>query len=177
MAADAGAGAARKDVRLRLCEAWIGLAHASPRLRPALLCLVRAAPSPLGPAAAYKCTQPCGRFEEPLPRDDGTYVPGNRVFKLSGNLWALNPYYGTLVKIPGAPNLSMEKPIAEHVKNVLRGRQAFGLTHGLTRKWAQLPKGKRELSATASLPARNVKRARPGPVAPGDAVPRMGSLE
>ena len=70
----------------------------------------------------------------------------------------------------------MAKPIAEHVQNVLRGRQTWGLTHGLAMKWAQLPKGKRELSPRAAMPARKVKRARAGPVQAGDDIPRMGDL-
>ena len=117
------------------------------------------------------------RFTEPIPREDAAFVPGRRCFTISGNAWLLNGYYGTLVDIPGAPNASMRKPIAEHVKAVLRGRAPWGLRHRLTKTWAQLPSGKLELSADAAMPKRRgAKRARSGPSALGEAPPQMGAL-
>ena len=115
---------------------------------------------------------------EPLPRADGVFVPGKHCFGVMGNLWMVNGYYGSLDDLPGAPNLTMRKPIAEHVKSVLRGRQPWGVKHKLTHKWAQLPKGKSELKGAAAMPMRRgAKRARAPPLNAGDEKPRMRALQ
>ena len=66
----------------------------------------------------------------------------------------------------------------EYVKNVLRGRAAWGLKHRLTRKWAELPAQKRALTMAEAMP-RVAKRAannvRVPPLAEG-AVGRSGPL-
>ena len=53
-----------------------------------------------------------------------------------------------------------KKPITEHVKNVLRGRAAWGLVHPLQAVWAQLPSSELVLSDAAALPQCAAKRAR-----------------
>ena len=117
------------------------------------------------------------RFEEPRPGDDDAYVLGKRTFTLCGNLWSLNGVFGNLNEIPGGPNATMRKPIAEHVKNVLRGREPWGLKHRLTKDWAQLAAGKLELKAKVAMRKKDgAKRARAGPLEPGDEPPAKGPL-
>ena len=124
-------------------------------------------PSPL--------TRPSLRsFTQVIPRADGLFVPGTHKFKVACNLWALNGYDGSLEAIAGAPNQTMRKPLAEYLKNILRGRKHHGLGCRLTRKWAELPPGQTELPPEVAFPARAVeKRARPGPALEGGSLPRM----
>ena len=67
----------------------------------------------------------------------------------------------------GMPNESFKKPICEHVKNILRGRKAWGLMHALTDTWAQLPSGTMELPVAQRQARAPAKRSRAGaPKAP-----------
>ena len=59
----------------------------------------------------------------------------------------------------GMKNDMYRKAIAEHVKNVLRGRERWGLKHRLGKMWAQLPAGKLELSLPAAYRGRRATRA------------------
>ena len=63
---------------------------------------------------------------------------------------------------PGAQNETLTAPIAEHVKNTLRGRRAWGLQHGLSDTWAELPRGKVVLSKAVAFPGPLAKRRRSG---------------
>ena len=74
------------------------------------------------------------------------------------------------------PNETCKKPIAEHVKNIMRGRKAWGLNHQLQEKWAELPPSQPVLSAADAFEEpeqRMAKRKREAP--PTMAVP-MGKL-
>ena len=101
-----------------------------------------------------------GRYVEPKPRADGLFAKGHREFKLIFNVWKILGHNGDVVGEAGMPNATCKKPIAEHVKNVLRGRKAWGLEHPLQENWAQLPAGQLVLSNAAALPACAPKRAR-----------------
>ena len=58
-------------------------------------------------------------------------------------------------------NATMEKSIAEYIKNVLRGCKMWGLKVRLSKLWAELPKDRLELTDEEALPrASNAKRAR-----------------
>ena len=82
---------------------------------------------------------PARRYEEPLPRADGAFQPGIRRFTIQCNIWTLNGLLGRLNGIEGGPNATVRKPIADYVKNVLKGRKAHGIKHVLQKEWAQLP--------------------------------------
>ena len=49
---------------------------------------------------------------EPIPREDGVFVPGPRTFKFTSNLWGINGVTGELKPILGGDNAAMKKPIA-----------------------------------------------------------------
>ena len=71
----------------------------------------------------------------------------------------------------------MLKPLAEYIKNILRGRKAWGLKIKLSGKWAELPKGTVELTNEQAFPRRQgVKRVRPMADAEGVRVSAMGAL-
>ena len=116
------------------------------------------------PAALTRALVPSpvrsGRYVEPKPRADGLFAKGHREFKLIFNVWKILGHNGDVVGEAGMPNATCKKPIAEHVKNVLRGRKAWGLEHPLQENWAQLPAGQLVLSNAAALPACAPKRAR-----------------
>ena len=105
-----------------------------------------------------------GRYVEPKPRADGCFARGHREFKLILNIWKILGHNGDVVGEAGMPNATCKKPIGEHVKNVLRGRKAWGLAHPLQETWAQLPAGKMVLSDAAALPACAPKRERAPPM-------------
>ena len=78
---------------------------------------------------------------------------------------------------PPTRRVDTKKEISEHVKNVLRGRAAWGLRHQLQAEWAQLPPTQLHLTKEAAMPrAAGAKRARVGWRAPGEAAPSMGNL-
>ena len=114
-------------------------------------------------------------FTEPVPRDDGVYVPGAS-FTLTGNVWVFNGRDGAPQPAPGLPNKTMLAPLREYLKNVLRGRARWGLKHRLTCSWAELPTAREALSTEEAQPRRSVKRARVGPSTGGEAAPAMGAL-
>ena len=87
-------------------------------------------------------------------------------------MWGLNGATGALVGIAGKQNDAIRKPLAAYVKDVLRGREKWGMKHRLAKLWAQ--NRKLELSAAEAMPRRSVKRARSAPPA-GD-VPKMGDM-
>ena len=99
---------------------------------------------------------------EPTPRADGRFVKGFRAFKLIGNVWKVLGHNGDVVGEAGMPNATCKKPIAEHVKNILRGRAAWGLVHPLQAVWAQLPSNELVLSDAAALPQCAAERAEGG---------------
>ena len=70
---------------------------------------------------------------EPIPRDDGIYVPGAK-FTLTGNVWIFQGRDGAPRPSPGLPNATMLAPLREYLKNILRGRARWGLEHRLTEK-------------------------------------------
>ena len=111
---------------------------------------------------------------EPTPRADGRFVKGFRQFRARGNVWKVLGHNGDVVGEAGMPNATCKKPIAEHVKNILRGRAAWGLVHPLQAVWAQLPSNELVLSDAAALPQCAAKRARKA--APVKAV-TMAALE
>ena len=101
---------------------------------------VRCLPSPR--LSAYRVLTPSParrRYEEPLPRADGAFVPGIRKFTIQCNIWTLNGLLGRINGIEGAENAKVRQPIADYVKNVLRGRKNHGLKHVLEKEWAKLP--------------------------------------
>ena len=114
-------------------------------------------------------------FTEPLPRDDGVYVPGAS-FTLTGNVWIFAGRDGAPLPSPGLPNATMLAPLREYLKNVLRGRARWGLKHRLTTSWAELPTARTALTKEEAQPRRAVKRMRVGPSTGGEAPPAMGAL-
>ena len=65
--------------------------------------------------------------------------------------------------IEGAENAKVRQPIADYVKNVLKGRKAHGIKHVLQKEWAQLPANQLHLTKEAAMPrAAGAKRARTG---------------
>jgi len=114
-------------------------------------------------------------FTEPVPRDDGVYVPGAS-FTLTGNVWIFGGRDGAPLPSPGLPNATMLAPLCEYLKNVLRGRARWGLKHRLTTSWAELPTARKSLSKDEAQPRRSVKRMRVGPSSGGEAPPAMGAL-
>ena len=115
---------------------------------------------------------PARRYEEPLPRADGAFQPGIRRFTIQCNIWTLNGLLGRLNGIEGGPNATVRKPIADYVKNVLKGRKAHGIKHVLQKEWAQLPANQLHLTKEVAMPrAAGAKRARAGWRAPGEAAP------
>ena len=114
-------------------------------------------------------------FSEPVPRDDGVFVPGAS-FTLTGNVWVFNGRTGAALAAPGLPNATMLAPLREYLKNLLRGRARWGLKHRLTTTWAELPTKEEELPAEVAQPRRSVKRARAAPSTGGDAPPAMRPL-
>ena len=105
-------------------------------------------------------TRAVGRYSEPRPRQSGLFVEGPRTFKVKLNIWRVIGADGEVRGEVGMPNESFKKPIGEHIKNMLRGRKAWGLEHPLQENWAQLPAGQLVLSNAAALPACAPKRAR-----------------
>lgn len=113
-----------------------------------------------------------------MPRRDGTFVPGKREFTIQANLIAVNGISGALKELLGAPLETLKGILPEYIKNVLRGRAAWGLKHRLTRKWAELPAQKRALTMAECMPRvakRAANNARVPPLAEG-AVGRSGPL-
>ena len=115
-------------------------------------------------------------YTEPVPRDDGLYVPGAK-FTLTGNVWIFQGRDGAPRPSPGLPNEQMLAPLREYLKNLLRGRARWGLEHRLTATWAQLPTAREALTKEEAQPRRSVKRVRAGPSTGGEAAPAMGALE
>ena len=115
-------------------------------------------------------------YTEPVPRDDGLYVPG-AAFTLTGNIWIFQGRDGAPRPAPGLPNATMLAPIREYLKNILRGRACWGLKHRLAEKWAELPVSRSVLTSEEAQPRRRVKRMRVGPSAGGEAPPAMRSLD
>ena len=103
-----------------------------------------------------------GRYSEPKPRSDGFWVDGPRSFKVTANIWRVLGNTGEVRGEAGMPNATFKKPIGEHVKNILRGRKAWGCRHQLVDSWAQLPAGKMELTAAQAHPVATAKRSRAG---------------
>jgi len=113
------------------------------------------------PTAPVRTTlTPCllGRYEEPLPRADGFFVPGTHKFTASFNVWGVNGIDGDVLGDAGAQNETMRAPIAEHVKNLLRGRERWGVKHRLTPKWSQLSKGKLKLTGRAAVQSKRARK-------------------
>ena len=102
-------------------------------------------------------------YTEPRPRPDGLFVPGPRFVTVSGNVWRIIGNTGEVRGEAGMPNAKFKKPVGEHVKNLLRGRAAWGLKHALTATWAELPAGQMELSGAAVHPRASKKRRRAAP--------------
>ena len=104
------------------------------------------------------------RYSEPKPRPDGFFVTGKREFKFKFNVWRLMGDSGEVRGEPGMPNGSFQKPISEHIKNIFRGRQAWGCKHQLVHEWAQMPAGQLELPAGKRFTrgAPSAKRSRAG---------------
>ena len=71
------------------------------------------------------------RYQQPIPRPDGAFVEGVHKFTLQFNVWKIFGHNGDVQGEAGMPNATCKKPICEHVKNVLRGRKAWGLRHQL----------------------------------------------
>ena len=112
---------------------------------------------------AHAIACPPRRFEEPRPREDGAFVPGPRKFTIQCHIWSLHGLQGRLNGIEGGPNSTVRKPIADYVKNVLKGRKAHGIKHVLQKEWAQLPPNQLHLTKEAAMPrAASAKRARVG---------------
>jgi len=109
-------------------------------------------------------------YDEPKPRGDGFFVAGARTFTVKGNVWRILGNTGEVRGEIGMPNATFCKPIGEHVKNLLRGRKAWGLKHQLTDTWAQLPAGTMELVGAAAfarrVPKKRQRAAPEKPVAP-----------
>ena len=103
------------------------------------------------------CTRRVGRYSEPRQRPDGFFVKGNHLFKVHLNIWRI---IGAVRGEAGMPNESFQKPICEHVKNLLRGRAAWGVKHQLSAVWAQLPAG--QLQLAQPFPTAPKKRSRAG---------------
>ena len=114
-------------------------------------------------------------FTEPVPRDDGVYVPGAS-FTVTGNVWIFAGRDGAPLPSPGLRNATMLAPLREYLKNVLRGRARWGLKHRLTTSWAELPTARKALTKAEAQPRRSVKRTRVGPSSGGEAPPAMGGL-
>ena len=114
-------------------------------------------------------------FTEPVPRDDGVYVPGAS-FTVTGNVWIFAGRDGAPLPSPGLPNATMLAPLREYLKNVLRGRARWGLKHRLTTSWAELPTARKALTKAEAQPRRSVKRTRVGPSSGGEAPRAMGAL-
>ena len=132
--------------------------------------------------ASTPCSHPhttLGRYTEPKPREHGLFVEGRRVFTVTFNAWRLLGDSGEVRGEAGMPNADFIKPITEHLKNLLRGRKAWGLAHQLTDTWAQLPAGVLELPLAQrfSRAQPNQKRSRAG--GPKASVPMadLGSAE
>ena len=115
-------------------------------------------------------------YTEPNPRPDGLFVPGAK-FTVTGHVWVFHGRTGAMLPLPGMPNETMHRPLGEYLKEVLRGRKAWGLKHRLQDTWAELPSGRMELSIEQAMPKLRVKRARAGPQLGGEAAPAMRSLE
>ena len=111
-------------------------------------------------------------------RVGGAFQPGKREFNITCHVWSLNGMIGRMNGIEGAPNITVKDDIAEYVKNILRGRKAWGLKHFLQKEWAKLPQGELVLDKEAAMPrAAGHKRARAGWRKSGEGAPSMGSLE
>ena len=65
---------------------------------------------------------------------------------------------------------------AAYVKNILKGRNTWGLKDILQKDWAHLPAGQLVLERFVAMPRAAVKRARAGWREPGEAAPSMGQL-
>ena len=108
------------------------------------------------------------------------FVPGCRELTVQANVWGVHGVLGKLKPILGADNAYMKARIAEHVKNILRGRRRWGLKVRLSKAWAEAPPTKLELTPAEAMPRAGTKRARDKARAPptsgGAAPPAMGSL-
>lgn len=94
-------------------------------------------------------------------------------FTITLNLWIVHGHNGDVAGEAGMPNATCKGPIVEHVKNVLRGRAAWGLQHPLQEEWAQLPPSQPVLAgAVRFAPEPTRKRAR----APASGAPQMADL-
>ena len=87
-------------------------------------------------------------------------MPGLRTFNVNFNVWRVLGNTGEVRGEAGMPNGTFKKPIGEHIKNLMRGRQAWGCKHVLTDKWAQLPAGKMELTGADVYARPERKRSR-----------------
>lgn len=90
-------------------------------------------------------------------------MAGSREFSITGCVWGLNGTTGALKPVLGGDNLSVKKPLAEYIKNILRGRKHHGFKVKLTREWAELAESKLRLGMPQALPRHDVKKARAGP--------------
>ena len=101
------------------------------------------------------------RHQRPAPRDDGHFVPGAHATTVSFSLWKFHGATGECEGEAGMDIATFKGPITEHAKNILRGREKWGLRHPLQAQWAQLPAGKLALAGEAAIKGPPVrKRAR-----------------
>ena len=87
---------------------------------------------------------------------------GLHKFTIEGDVYRVNGKTGEVDGAEGSQNKTMRAPIGEHVKNLLRGRHAWGLRHGLQEAWAELPRGQMVLTGAAAMPGPAAKRVRRG---------------
>ena len=106
------------------------------------------------------------RYTEPKPRADNLFSPGTHSFNVEFNVWGFNGLTGALTKLPGEDNKKGQTVLVEHAKNILRGREAWGLRHALTAKWAQLPLGTNVLKKKVAMPGGAKKRRPARPSSP-----------
>lgn len=88
------------------------------------------------------------------------FVPGKRTFTFECNVWGVCGVTGAMQKVLGAENEMIKFRLAEYVKNVLRGREKWGMKVRLTEVWAQLPKNQRTLRAAVAMPKATVAGGR-----------------
>ena len=87
-------------------------------------------------------------------------MPGAYSFVVKFDLFTIHGKTGAVDGPVGAENMTLKGPISKFVKNILRGRAAWGVTHHLTEKWAELPNKTMELSNEEAMPG--PKRVRRG---------------
>ena len=80
----------------------------------------------------------------------GQFITGRCTFKLTFNVWTINGVKGNINPVVGGPNLTMELPIAEYVKNVLRGRERWGVHTRIIASYASPRHGRSSLGPASS---------------------------